>query len=235
MAGKCKKKKKHAKFCATRGCSENNYQKCCEPAKGKWKCGAHHIVCVSSVGRGLMSNPDVRRIVRDTEWCINAEINMIGLPIWGATVKYYCRITKAGGSFLNRANAPAFKNLPQHDWDHNIANGYTDEITGQLYGMADDILDRDHNNNSQNIAGQLNSFSEHYRVELMDRGTGRKGGTHKAWWTAIDSDGDPGTKWYLPFSMAEESIARERPFPLKKASRNTAEWIDRIAHILSGR
>jgi hypothetical protein len=234
MAGNNHKKpQKIGKFCATRGCKENDYRAKCQCS---WKrgCQAHHIVCVSSVGAGLISTPGIEPILRNTEWCINDAHNMIAMPVWGATVKHYCAIRKVGSFFKLIQGPPPFVNIPQHNWDHNIKEGYTDEVTSRLARIGVKIVARDHKGEAQDVAGQLNDIATYFRSELNYRGSQRKGGTHTAWEGAVTSDGGVGTEWYLPFSMAQDGMARERGFPLKKDSADVGAWIGRIANLLKG-
>lgn len=234
MANNHKKPTKTAKFCATRGCKENDYRAKCQCSWKLLGCQAHHILCVSSVGTGLIPVPRIKPILRNTKWCINAPHNMLAMPVWGATVKYYCVIKRVGSYFKVVQGAPPFVNIPQHNWDHNIADGYTDEVTSMLRSVGQDIVDREHDGEPQDIAGQLDDIATHFRSELNYRGGGRKGGTDTAWKNAVEADGDTGTEWYLPFSMAQDGLARERGFPLKKDSTSVTAWIGRIANLLKG-
>jgi hypothetical protein len=225
---KHKKKKKLGAFCATRGCSENNYQEKCQGCSWRPGCQAHHILCCASVNKGLVATPKIKPILRQTKWCINAPHNMLAMPVWGATVKYYCT-TRA---FKVLPGGPPFANLPQHNWDHNIADGYTDEVTKMLRGLGQDIMAAKHASEEQDIAADLDDYTTHFHSQLNYRG-GRKSGTDQAWKDAIASDGAVGTEWYLPFSMADDGLVRERGFPLKKNS-SVATWIGRIANLLKG-
>ena len=55
---------------------------------------AHHIAPVACVSEVVIKwdeknnkNPSV---ITGTKWCINAKVNMIALPVWAHTIKYYC-------------------------------------------------------------------------------------------------------------------------------------------------
>ena len=227
----CRKKIRNTKFCVTGDCYEQDYKKKC---RGKpWMCQAHHIVCVASVSAGLLTDKKVEPLARATKWCINEPDHMIGMPLWGATVRYYCKITKATRFFQYTLPAPPFENLPQHDWDHNIKGGYTAEVTDFVEQVGALAADRAHDAQQEDIAGDLDAFCTLFEGELHTRGY-RSGGTDKCWWNAVNRGGQPKAGWYLPFSMAEDLIARERPFPLKKDSPSVYAWIGKIAEVLGG-
>src|SRR5262245_22480541 len=78
---------------------------------------AHHILCVAPIGSETVANTNIDARVRSTQWCINNGSNMLGMPLWGHTVMWYCSIAASGGSIKATLTAPPFANIPQHDWD----------------------------------------------------------------------------------------------------------------------
>ncbi|HEY1755870.1 MAG TPA: hypothetical protein VGG72_10775 [Bryobacteraceae bacterium] len=220
-------------FCPTRGCKENNYQAKCQSASWRSGCQAHHILCVSSINDGLVATPKIKPILRQTKWCINAAKNMVAMPVWGATVEYYCTINPVRSAFSQVRGGPEFVDICQHNWDHNTTNGYTQEVTEVLVRVGVKIVARKHKGEDQDVAAELDEYSSDFRSKLRDRGV-RKGGTHTAWKDAKKADGAVGTGWYMPFSMARAAMATERSFPLKSDSTSVTDWISNIAKLLGG-
>jgi hypothetical protein len=233
---------KKGKFCATPGAPPcecgNNYRTVCEPG---WSARAvftriinfatgpapvekgyeaHHVLCVSSVNEAIFGKKGIQKIIRETEWCINAKGNMLGMPLWGHTVMWY--------TFEGHIRPPGWEDIPQHDWDHNCATGYTEEVTGELKGLADDIEEAkdNHEADADNIAGALRNLSKSFKERLQSRGQ-RHGGTHQCWKLAQK---DPDAEWSWPFSMA--STASRKGFPLRGQDERPWTWIQRLAEAM---
>ena len=215
---------KNDKFCGRVPCEHSDYIKCCSPgwsaqtffqrgAKGSVipkKYEAHHLLCWSCVIAAFFTDPKAKAILKGTDWCVNRKTNMIALPLWGHTVKWY----------LDSDQAPPFANLPQHDWDHNCALGYTAEVDKELKRFARDLKDAKAAHElpePKDIAGALKSTSGRYRATVRARGI-RSGGTHASF---LGGGSTPG--WYLPFSMASAAVATKRrapmSFDMKKAAK----------------
>src|SRR5436189_5070912 len=47
---------------------------------------AHHLLCVACVTEMLAKKAKLKAILEQTEWCINAKPNMLGMPLWGHTI-----------------------------------------------------------------------------------------------------------------------------------------------------
>lgn len=222
-------------FCARCPCDENDYQKVCKPDWGEadtWKFAqrvrgggagkrnyeAHHILCWSPIV-GVFLDAKVLPIVKSTKWCVNKKSNMIALPLWGHTVQWY----------TNNDDEPKFKNLPNHDIDHNKNGGYTDEVEDSLKKFAQQIqkaMSTHQMPPDENLAGRLDQISKGYEGKLKSRGL-RGGGTHKSW-----KDGETMATWYLAFSMALTGQARVRSFTQKRDSKKAA--IAAAQKLLSG-
>jgi len=214
-------------FCALRRkkCPHNEYQKNCTPSPVGWatysfkqgqikienkKHEAHHLLCVSCVTEFIGYDEQIQEIVAQTPWCINSTTNMFAMPLWGHTIKYYCNLRRSGATFRDRsADPPKFENIPQHDYDHNSDNGYTDEVGKDLEKVARQIAKKRkaHEAAIMELESRLNSLSEKYRKKLQGRGR-RCQGTHYAW-TVAGLSGD--AKWCHPFSMAAKP--EKRTFP----------------------
>lgn len=82
---------------------------------------AHHVACVAPVSAFIAGDSALKDVVHQTTWCINKPSNMLAMPLWGHTVKWYCQITAASDVVNIDAaqQAPPFKNIPQHNFDHN--------------------------------------------------------------------------------------------------------------------
>jgi hypothetical protein len=172
---------------------------------------AHHLLCIASATKFLGKNEVIAEIVKKTRWCINAENNMLGMPVWGHTIQHYCDI--GIGSIIQEPTPPWFCNVPQHDYDHNSTGGYKSEVDKAMEKLAEQVkklAKSEHEEPEKNLAGALEKTSDKFRA-LMATGRGlRTGGTHKAWLKGCDS---PNSDWYLPFSMADDGVADKRPFP----------------------
>lgn len=172
---------------------------------------AHHLVCVASATKFLGKNKSVAKVVKKTRWCINAEKNMLGMPLWGHTIQHYCDISL--GAILEKPLPPWFCNVPQHDYDHNSTGGYKSEVDAAMEELAEEVkkLAADkHEEPEKELANELNEISDEFRALMAnDRGL-RSKGTHAAWLKGSES---PDSDWYLPFSMADDDVADKRPFP----------------------
>jgi hypothetical protein len=240
------------KFCAIPGqpCDcPNNYRDNCKPpdnwkpefdfTRKIWRAlktytfdktyEAHHLLCVSSVSTTLVENDNIDSIIRETEWCINNKDNMFGMPLWGHTVKYYCGIGSAAADI--EPAAPPFANIPQHDWDHNSALGYTQEVTKAMKGLAGKIEKSEHDFKGNALQGKLNTIAQRYMTILKNRGSSRNGGTHNAW---LQGRKDPDLRWYEPFSMASTGNLTAKGFPVRDFNEKVIAWIDRLASAISG-
>jgi hypothetical protein len=245
------------KFCtapADKNCDEcpgpatgkNNYREVCKPAKwGGFKFRklvdgesrpfgyeAHHVVCVSPTTTALLGNEKIVGSVEQTEWCINQEKNMLAMPLWGHTVQWYCEIDATGGSIIAGKGPPDFKNIPQHDIDHNSKEGYTWEVLQEVEALAKEIEESGHELEDQSLADALNGLSDDFKNKLLqDRGT-RKGGTDAGWQLGQQDPPDPG--WCHPFSMASTAKVTSMAYPARKFDKKLQAWIDRLAKAVSG-
>jgi hypothetical protein len=243
------------KPCADCGQSEN-YIEICEPQTSGWtadyafarlvnskikpfvfakKFEAHHVACVAPVTGVIAGDSALQDVVHQTKWCINKQSNMLAMPLWGHTVKWYCRITMASaavdidGSKL----APPFKNIPQHDFDHNCKEGYTWEVEEALKKLAEKCkkANKEHKLKEGDLAALLDRVSKGFKAMLDSRGN-RKGGTHEAWGLAQEEP--PDKEWCHPFSMASNSKVSSIGFPVKKFDEKVARWVARIARAMKG-
>lgn len=168
----------------------------------------HHILCVASIATLLIDATDkgVEGVVEATKWCVNKKVNMIALPLWGHTVKWYCNIgalTIAGG----QTNPPPFEKLPQHDWDHTGKGAYIEELEGELRDLVKAVAKKAHEAKPVDLAGTLDGMAGDFTTKLNDRGQ-RQGGTHAAW-----QSGATNKDWFLAFSMANDGSATRKGYP----------------------
>ncbi|MDE2614030.1 MAG: hypothetical protein KGL78_11355 [Burkholderiales bacterium] len=209
MATKHKAKGKRNRFCCTRGTpckceSPNNYRTICKPAwtgptGAELPYTAHHVLCVASVKACIVKRRGLAPIVKQTRWCVNRKGNMVALPLWGHTVKWYHK---------NRNTSPPFRNLTQHDWDHNGDGSYREEVEASLDGLADNVADaKDKHDDARikDLKGGLNSRSQQFKARLKSRGR-RRGGTHKQF-----QDEGKNARWHEPFSMAASATSKGYP------------------------
>lgn len=190
---------------------------------------AHHILCVSPVTKELLGNEDIRGSIEQTQWCINKKLNMKAMPLWGHTVKWYCSVNSSGGFLKSDVSAPPWENIPQHDIDHNSAEGYTKEVRDKMKSLARKVQDADHKLKGQSLADLLDDAARDFDAELAARGS-RKEGTHNAWGLALQGD----EEWAHPFSMASNGRVSNPAFPAKDFKGKLESWIDRLAKGIAG-
>lgn len=187
---------------------------------------AHHILCASSVGVMIVDagGKGVAKLVGDTEWCINTKKNMIAMPLWGHTVKWYCNIdTKTLGAASRKA--PPFKNLPQHDWDHTGKGAYQEEVDKELSKIVKDLKKAGHDATTFDLAGALDGQSSNFKSLLKARGK-RNGGTHAGWRAGRANPNS--TTWYPPFSMASTGCVTGKGYPklnFTQEMMNKLKWL----------
>lgn len=196
---------------------------------------AHHIACVAPVTSIVAVDPDINDIVHQTKWCINKESNMLAMPLWGHTVKWYCVITAASqeADFDDSAKAPPFKDIPQHDFDHNCSEGYTWEVEQAAKRVVEKCkkANQEHKLKSGALAALLDKMSADFKTQLQTRGT-RKGGTHAGW--GLGQKEPPDAQWSHPFSMASDGKVSKIGFPVRNFSASVAKWVARIAKAMKG-
>jgi hypothetical protein len=188
-------------------------------------CQRHHIVCCSSSQKLLAAEDQVKRVVEATQWCVNKKSNILTMPLWGNTLKYYCTFSSAQW-LLKRLPTlpPPFNDIPQHDSDHPR---YTKEVNIDIKDLEDDLKEqaKAHQLTSKMVAGALDGLADKWIGELAQRGV-RCGGTHLAW-----KGGKSGTnpQWYLPFSMTSTGLATQRTFPLRGSDSEMLAKLDKMA------
>jgi hypothetical protein len=194
---------------------------------------AHHILCVGAVTDRLLGDTTIHDVIVQTNWCINNEDNMMALPLWGHTVKWYCSVSATGGDIDSSVTtSPAFNNLPQHDFDHPR---YTLDIEDTVSRIANKVAKgtEDHKVKAESLQGTLKTYSGRYRSALLARGK-RKGGTHHCW-TVLAQQTPPDPTWCHPFSMASNSQVGHKDYPGKKFDRKLSAWIARLAKGIAGK
>ncbi len=206
----------------------NKYRNTGKPSPWFFPYQAHHLLPVTCINSELISKSTIQGVLRKTVWCINAKENTYGMPTWGMTVNWYCKITKVLRSLRVGQPAPVWKNIPQHLNDHNI---YNKEVNGYLGHLAVSYENADHDAEEDDIKGDLEELSSDMKSDLKDRGI-RKDGTHAAWTNAINAStqGNEYAGWYEPFSMAQDPCVRA--FPIRGDSSSVSAWIDRISEAL---
>jgi hypothetical protein len=146
------------------------------------------------------------------------------MPLWGHTIKWYCgdfadfdldaeevQDLLDSADLFARRRSPKFKDTPQHDYDHNSSDGYKQEVDTELKKLAGKVAKskKKHEGKVDELRGDLEALSRHFRSELKRRGE-RQSGTHKAWHAGLKGTNG---KWYEPFSMANDGSAEPRTFP----------------------
>ena len=192
---------------------------------------AHHILCVSEVTKAFLADgAKVEPVVKETKWCINQRVNMIALPLWGHTVKWYCSTGSAVVGPIAGAGAPAFQNLPQHNFDHGR---YNEEVMATCERIANRIekSSEAHELKAKDLKSTLDTYSKRYDAALKSRGK-RRGGTHQSW-TVHAPAGDP--TWCYPFSMASTGDVTSIDYPGKSFTDKLKAWVERLANSIKGK
>jgi len=226
-------------FCPVPGtpckCPEaNNYQDNCEPSwasgwrfamgttgksEGGWQ--AHHVLsisCVNWLPDETEKREALQRVLEVTVWCINNKDNMLAMPMFGMTIMHYTDVMN-DRYYIVDFPSPPFRNIPQHDFEHNTTGGYCTEVKDDIAALWGQIAKaaKKHIKSKSGIQGRLNTLSDKWQGILETRGM-RLGGTHKGWKKGMAS---PESNWYLPFSMASDAHADTRYFPATGES-----WVD---------
>ena len=204
---------------------------------------AHHLVCVSAVTNKLLSRSTIiKPVIKQTKWCINNKDNMLAMPLWGHTVKWYCSITAADVKVKNplrkikgKVPAPPFQNIPQHNWDHIGNECYLWEVEEEVDKLADDVESSPHQLKGKKLEDRLKTLSTNFKNKLVAKKGGRgwrKGGTDAAWGLAQKPTPDP--EWCHPFSMASNGKVTSKGFPARDFGEELTKWIERIAKAIAG-
>jgi len=165
---------------------------------------AHHMLSVSCVNNldGLDSDQKqaVRRCCDATTWNINNSDNLIALPLFGHTIKWY--------AIDCNEEAPGWANWPQHDWDHNSTKGYCNDVRDEILEFYRKLEKKsnEHEIEKRSIASNLKTMETRWRGLIKKRGSKGRG-THEEW-------KNKGEGWYKPFSMADDGNETYRP-PLR--------------------
>lgn len=211
---------------------------------------AHHILCVAEVTKVMSKDADLERVIKKTVYCINADRNMIALPLWSHTVHWYCSdrgpahehwvaeavrgatarrgVVKFIGGLATWDDAPPFADLPNHDYDHGP---YNEEVETALNNLKAEIKEADHDFESNEIAACLNGLSDSFRSKLKQRGA-RRGGTHAMWMAALHGE-DP--HWYEPFSLADDGAVTEQAWPGRTFDSQYQKTIERLMNAILNR
>lgn len=245
------------KFCGVPGCDHNDYRRVCKPAWSnltypqmqfsrqtkqvyvvRRSYEAHHLLCVSQIGKVIVDGTEksgLKSIVDQTEWCINAKVNMLALPMWGHTIMWYCNgfssivsssLPRIASILTDRRKTPPFEDLPQHNFGHSgrdVTTSYNKEVEERLQKVINAIEKSklEHDDKAGKLESLLNSMADFMRTNLKNRGM-RSGGTHSCW-----MDSKP--QWYAPFSMAQSP----RPIPHPKdTGEEMIQKVKRLAEAL---
>jgi len=197
---------------------------------------AHHLVCISPATKDLLGNGAIRGAIEQTEWCINNKKNMKAMPLWGHTVKWYCTITAAVvpnplSAISKKKGPPKFKDIPQHDIDHNSEEGYTFECKTKVKELAKEVAASGHKLQGSSLVDKLDGLAKEFTTLLRDRGK-RKDGTHNAWQLAQDFPNDH--TWIHPFSMASDKKVGLVGFPVRTFNDKLEQWVNRIQNAIAG-
>lgn len=177
---------------------------------------AHHCVCCASVDTLLGQREDIKSIIDQTEWCVNQELNIVTLPLWGHTFRWYC--TQMGEvrdiEKVEKRGEPKFKDRVMHNCDHDTYQNK--ELNPRLKKIAREVKKnkKNHEKCKKELVDDLNELVKEFADNVRERGkrkTSEGIGTHAGWKAGVNGD----KKWYMPFSMAKKP--RKQTFPLRDA------------------
>lgn len=176
-----------------------------------WPCNAHHILPCTCFNLDYVTSIEVRdyiyRCLWVSKWNINGgkrhdktsggpgKNNMVRLPLMRAYTEAY----PAQPNTLFRKTVYPDKECA-HNSRYSEHHIYIDEVKDYLTQHIWKNLKEnaaEHKGEGADILGQLKAAADHFRSQLVDRASNRKGGTLKGW-NSRKTDAD----WALPFSMA---------------------------------
>lgn len=171
---------------------------------------AHHLLPVTSTVNYQVSGDytgkvrAIDAVYRQSDWCVHNANNMMWLPLKGTYTKRPQTGTKA-------APGPAWAlKLPCHDWDHNCAEGFTDEVIAEFGTRIWDKIANPKEGECfepEDAPVVFEQFEKDMRQRLEDRGSARKSGAKDT----LAARQDMTAKfWWLPFSMAKTAVAKTR-------------------------
>jgi hypothetical protein len=187
----------------------------------------HHALCVyacsnSTFPKGLTDDEFafIMLCLAPTDWDINKEPNVIGLPLKTA--------------YVSLPDDPGWDKLPCHQVDHDIylkdVNSY---VTDQIWTAIKEAQEAEacEQLDGKTIQALFNTGSKKWRGFLVKRGS-TNGGTKAALAYCLNPP-PPGTatpfndsNWYIPFSMG--STSRQRVKPKAGASLKLAGLLSKI-------
>lgn len=198
------------------------------------QCQFHHVLPVTSLSDAKINVKDkqkdyIHNCMVMTEWDINKQPNMIGLPTKGP----YLNADKATAKGETLANLMALDpalaefgslpNLPCHLNDHDI---YTQEVIDEL----NDVLwpnikadPKDCKDQGKDIKSLLEARSKARKKFLIKKGKSY-GGAAKCW---INRETTKRSVWFIPMSMADDHRECEPPPNYNKRGRGVKakKWL----------
>jgi hypothetical protein len=179
---------------------------CATGFQTKGWCQIHHILSLTCIASRKEGYPDdmeeyLEACLWSTPWDVNAEPNLIGLPL----NKQYRR---SDGKTPNK--------LPSHQVDHTGRQGYTKEVAGYLKENVWNSLTakkKVHDVDIKTLTGALKDGSDEFRERLVDIYGIRHGGTRVCWENRFAASYE--FKWYHPFSMIMNPSHRSPGAPTK--------------------
>jgi hypothetical protein len=182
----------------------------------------HHILCEHAITDINLHGDDdgskfklIVACLCVIDWDINAEANLVGLPLKQAYRDLYA----------SDAAVESPKDTPCHNVDHNTSDGYTSECKQWLHdNVWETVVDKSktHEFNQEAIKSGLESCTSKFKSLLVKRGK-RNGAKGTKWSFAHRFDADQKDTWYHPFSMGKDPSPRSpggtNPLPVLKLIR----------------
>jgi hypothetical protein len=182
----------------------------------------HHLLCVGSVngyhGDGKVpphaKEKSIDKVYFGTPWCISHTTNLIRLP----HKRFFLKLFVESKS-LTSTQAPL---LPCHDVDHGeyIQEVY-EKICADVWDQVGEVQKHGQCFNESDAVAQFTSNQSHFRTELKTRGQAHvpdgdpAPGIHKVLAVMKKerayNERDLWKSWWVPFSMAQPTIAMTRP------------------------
>lgn len=196
-----------------------NYGKKRERLKPKDKRGfsnVHHLLSVGPVNayEDHAKATAIEAMYHGTEWCISHTENLIRLP----HKKYYLECFVKGGS--RKADPKTAPSDPCHDVHHNhYLDEVVEELRDKVWNQVGEVQEDGKCFGEEQTKAQLNelhSGTDGFRERLATRG--KRGSGIPALLalmapSTVYDEGELGKQkhWWLPFSMAKDSVAKRYP------------------------
>ncbi|HSN97580.1 MAG TPA: hypothetical protein VLS89_04745 [Candidatus Nanopelagicales bacterium] len=186
----------------------------------------HHILPIQPISKyktldaySASERKTIDAVYAETKWCCSREKNLIVLAqkqlFWatGDAEEAIDPRTQDVESRLKKTNFRQVANLPCHNWDHwRAPYCYNDEVAiafhQKIWQKIKKVADTKDCTTAEAVEKDIERLENSFREVLKRRGN-RSGGTKKGLEASMSPK--PPVHWWLPFSMANNDVAKSRP------------------------